>query len=104
MFLLHFSYDGEVQKHGDKILSSQEGVFSCDERCYDSFLFGRIYYLNTIVMQTTCVSCGAEITLAEKIELGEIFSCGDCGTELEVRSLEPLQIEKAPDVGEDWGE
>jgi alpha-aminoadipate carrier protein LysW len=35
---------------------------------------------------------------------GEILLCPDCGTELEVLSLNPLRLEEAPEVEEDWGE
>ncbi|HLC45557.1 MAG TPA: lysine biosynthesis protein LysW [archaeon] len=52
-----------------------------------------------------CVACGAELQLDEsKLEKGEIFECKECGTELEVVSVNPLQIDKAPEEGEDWGE
>ena len=30
--------------------------------------------------------------------------CPDCGTELEVVALDPLTVEEAPQVQEDWGE
>ena len=51
-----------------------------------------------------CPECGAELKLNEKIESGEIFECHDCGIELEIRSTDPLKIEKAPEEEEDWGE
>jgi alpha-aminoadipate carrier protein LysW len=35
---------------------------------------------------------------------GEILPCPDCGAELEVRGLDPLTLELAPEVQEDWGE
>ena len=35
---------------------------------------------------------------------GEIIECPDCGVELEVISTDPLAVELAPDVEEDWGE
>ena len=40
----------------------------------------------------------------EYIEEGEIVVCPDCGTEFEVISLDPVEIEEAPEVEEDWGE
>lgn len=51
-----------------------------------------------------CPECGAELNLKDNVEAGEIFECHDCGTELEVRSANPLKVEKAPEVEEDWGE
>ncbi len=53
---------------------------------------------------TECPECGAELKLKDGVEAGEIFACHDCGTELEVRSADPLKIEKAPEEEEDWGE
>ncbi len=43
-------------------------------------------------------------TLAADVEEGEIVVCPDCGVELEVVSLDPLTLDLAPDVEEDWGE
>ncbi len=54
--------------------------------------------------QTECVECGAQIELADNVMQGEIVTCGDCGTELEVVSVDPLQLDLAPMEMEDWGE
>jgi alpha-aminoadipate carrier protein LysW len=35
---------------------------------------------------------------------GEIVQCPDCGTELEVKTLQPLELAVAPAEEEDWGE
>lgn len=51
-----------------------------------------------------CPECAAELALASDVEEGEIVVCPDCGVELEVMSLDPLTIELAPEVEEDWGE
>ena len=51
-----------------------------------------------------CPECGATIELADDVELAEIVVCPDCGVELEVVSLDPLSLELAPEVEEDWGE
>jgi alpha-aminoadipate carrier protein LysW len=50
-----------------------------------------------------CPTCGLGIP-PTGVLLGEIITCGDCGTELEVVSLEPFKVELAPPVQEDWGE
>lgn len=50
-----------------------------------------------------CPECGAPITL-ENPELGELVTCDDCAAELEVVSLDPATLTKAPDEQEDWGE
>jgi alpha-aminoadipate carrier protein LysW len=44
------------------------------------------------------------LDLADDLEVGEIVVCPDCGVELEVMSLDPVALEVAPEVEEDWGE
>jgi alpha-aminoadipate carrier protein LysW len=56
------------------------------------------------VNKSECPECAAELDLASGTEVGEILVCPDCGVELEVRSLNPLKLELAPEVEEDWGE
>lgn len=52
----------------------------------------------------TCVVCEASVNLPDDCCEGELVICGDCGTELEVISMDPLTVEEAPQVQEDWGE
>jgi len=51
-----------------------------------------------------CVVCGAELELSEDTEVNEIIMCEECGSELEVVSLEPPKLDMAPEEEEDWGE
>lgn len=51
-----------------------------------------------------CPECAAEINLGPKTVKGEILVCEDCGAELEVISLDPPQVDLAPEEEEDWGE
>lgn len=51
-----------------------------------------------------CPECAADLSLGSDLLQGEILACDDCGSELEVMSLEPLTLELAPEVQEDWGE
>ena len=51
-----------------------------------------------------CLECAAELELGPDLEEGEIVVCPDCGIELEVMSLDPITLELAPEVEEDWGE
>jgi len=53
---------------------------------------------------TECPECGAELDLPADAEVGEIVDCGTCGAELEVVSGEPVTLELAPELDEDWGE
>lgn len=50
-----------------------------------------------------CPECDAEIELDEPIK-GEIVQCPDCGVDLEVVSVDPVQLDLAPEEEEDWGE
>jgi alpha-aminoadipate/glutamate carrier protein LysW len=49
-----------------------------------------------------CPVCGAEIVLEDDVEEGEIITCEDCGSELEVEGKDSLR--EAPQEEEDWGE
>jgi alpha-aminoadipate carrier protein LysW len=51
-----------------------------------------------------CLECAAELDLASDLEVGEILACPECGVELEVMSLDPVTLDFAPEVEEDWGE
>lgn len=57
---------------------------------------------------TLCPACDAEIELDEfDVEKGEVISCPECGADLEVVGLSPLELDPAtPDEEEDdhWGE
>lgn len=52
---------------------------------------------------TECIDCGATLRLNDPV-VGEIVDCPDCGLELEVRGVEPIALQPAPEVAEDWGE
>ena len=47
---------------------------------------------------------GEEIELPGDVEVGEIIDSPVTGTELEVISLDPVVLEEAPELEEDWGE
>ena len=51
-----------------------------------------------------CPVCDADVKVASDVMVGELMTCADCGVELEVTSLEPIKVEEAPEVQEDWGE
>lgn len=54
---------------------------------------------------TECPVCGGGVDVADNVIVGELLDCDDCGSELEVRALDPaLRIEEAPMAAEDWGE
>jgi alpha-aminoadipate carrier protein LysW len=51
-----------------------------------------------------CPECGGAVAFARPPLSGQVVSCAGCGAELEVTSREPLVLEPAPEVEEDWGE
>ena len=51
-----------------------------------------------------CPACEAEVTLADDAMENELIACPDCGSELEILSLSPIELDFAPEVEEDWGE
>jgi alpha-aminoadipate carrier protein LysW len=51
-----------------------------------------------------CPECEANVEIDEyDVDKGEIISCPECGVDLEVVGLAPLQLELAP-PDEDWSE
>jgi len=47
---------------------------------------------------------GEEIELPADVEVGEIIDSPVSGAELEVVSQDPVTLEEAPELEEDWGE
>lgn len=59
----------------------------------------------SVSVTTECPVCGGGLDVGADLLLGELLDCGDCGSELEVRSLQPaLELQEAPMSAEDWGE
>lgn len=61
------------------------------------------YMIATIAL-VGCPECDGQINLSATILKGEIMMCPDCGAELEITATNPLKLELAPMVEEDWGE
>ncbi|GAB4519277.1 MAG: lysine biosynthesis protein LysW [Anaerolineae bacterium] len=53
---------------------------------------------------TPCPICDADVTIPGDALENELIACPECGSELEIISLDPLQLIEAPEVEEDWGE
>ncbi len=51
-----------------------------------------------------CPECEADVIAPPGAVRNELIACRDCGAELEILQLEPLVLERAPQVEEDWGE
>lgn len=50
-----------------------------------------------------CPECAGPLDAAPALT-GEIVDCAACGAELEVLCLDPVRLELAPEIEEDWGE
>jgi alpha-aminoadipate carrier protein LysW len=57
-----------------------------------------------IMSESTCPECGGNVTIPANAMQHELIPCSDCGAELEIVSLNPVTLELAPEVQEDWGE
>lgn len=55
-------------------------------------------------MKAECPVCGASIDFPLGTVAGELIECPECGTELEVASVNPPNVKEAPQEEEDWGE
>ena len=61
---------------------------------------------DNVTRLSACPRCGKayhEPPALSRLD-NETLICPDCGTELEVVALDPLTVEEAPQVQEDWGE
>jgi len=58
----------------------------------------------TSVQATTCPECAGSIEFTRRPLNNEVVRCRECGVELEVTCTDPLRLELAPEVEEDWGE
>jgi alpha-aminoadipate carrier protein LysW len=71
-------------------------------------------FLNTIAplkqkeikkLKGKCPECDATIDVPDDAVDGEILTCDECGSDIEVlKSGEKIQLKKAELKGEDWGE
>lgn len=57
----------------------------------------------TVTAQVECPECYGSISLEDVME-GEIIQCEECGVDLEVVSIDPIELGLAPEEEEDWGE
>ena len=50
----------------------------------------------------TCPECDADIDVDEfDVDKGDLISCAECGTNLEVTSIAPLELEASDDLDDD---
>lgn len=51
-----------------------------------------------------CPECEAALDVPGDAMENELIACADCGAELEIISLDPFELDLAPEIEEDWGE
>jgi alpha-aminoadipate carrier protein LysW len=51
-----------------------------------------------------CPECAAAVVTSHPPIVTELLVCQECGAELEVTAVDPLELALAPQVEEDWGE
>ncbi|HUK14278.1 MAG TPA: lysine biosynthesis protein LysW [Thermoanaerobaculaceae bacterium] len=51
-----------------------------------------------------CPVCDGAVDLAADVAQSEVVRCPDCGSDLEVSSLDPPVLVEAPAEEEDWGQ
>lgn len=52
----------------------------------------------------TCPECAGAVPFVRPPLQGEVVRCPECTCELEVTDTDPITVEVAPQVREDWGE
>lgn len=53
---------------------------------------------------SACPECEGVVQFDRPPLQGQVARCRDCGVELEVALTNPIRLELAPEVEEDWGE
>lgn len=51
-----------------------------------------------------CPACDAPVSIPDDAMQNELIVCPDCASELEILNLDPIELDFAPEVEEDWGE
>ncbi|MBL7202011.1 MAG: lysine biosynthesis protein LysW [Anaerolineae bacterium] len=47
-----------------------------------------------------CLECGDRITVTGQVKMGQVVTCPECGTKMEVVDLDPFEIDWAYDEPE----
>ncbi len=51
-----------------------------------------------------CPTCDGEVPFDARVVVSELLTCRECGTGLEVVSVDPPEVAEAPAEEEDWGQ
>jgi alpha-aminoadipate/glutamate carrier protein LysW len=58
----------------------------------------------TETASATCPTCDGPVTVAPSAVVSELIKCRECGTDLEITSVDPPAVAEAPMEEEDWGQ
>ena len=53
---------------------------------------------------TACPECSEEVYVDADSEQGDVVSCDECGTDLEIVGLDPIELDIHSDDGDDFKE
>lgn len=60
--------------------------------------------MNCTESAARCPTCDGAVPFATNVVIAELLKCLECGTELEVTSINPPGVAEAPMEEEDWGQ
>ena len=60
--------------------------------------------MSSDVLSGPCPICDAPVALQSGAVVSEIIKCRECGSDIEIRGLDPVELAEAPMEEEDWGE
>jgi alpha-aminoadipate/glutamate carrier protein LysW len=52
----------------------------------------------------SCPTCDGAVPIAPSAVVSELIKCRECGTDLEITSVDPPAVAEAPMEEEDWGQ
>ena len=55
-------------------------------------------------LSASCPVCDADVPLAGDPVVSELVVCSSCSVALEVKRLDPVLLDEAPQEEEDWGQ
>ena len=55
-------------------------------------------------IEVKCLECQAPIIPDSNLKAGEVLTCPQCSSDLEVIKVEPVKLGLAPKAQEDWGQ
>jgi alpha-aminoadipate carrier protein LysW len=94
---------------GDRVLANQPRLGLDILRCNNQRAVVEVTRDNhggiNAMPRGTCPECEAEVQVDEDTDKGDVVECDDCGTQLEVVGLDPIELDVAvAEEEEEWDE